>query len=435
MLPIPLSASSLQSLSPEKRNELLGSLTETERAIAAFHWPLWARSSQLPPPGDWQYWMFMAGRGAGKTRAGAEWVRDQVEKHGCRRIALIAPTAADARDVMICGISGLLAVCPPWNRPIYEPSKRRLSWPNGAEALLFSAEEPERLRGPQFDCAWMDELCAWNRQQDTFDMLAFALRLGDDPRCFISTTPKPQALIRDLLKEDGTVVTRGRTKDNAAHLAGTFIDRIVAQYQGTRLGRQELEGELLEDVEGALWTTEMIEQGRVQKPPMGFKRIVVGVDPSGGGGSMQGIVVVGRDADGHIYVLEDASCASSPAGWAERVIQVYDRWGADRIVAEKNYGGDMVKATIQAVRPTAPVKMVSASRGKHVRAEPIAALYEQGKVHHVGVFSELEDQMHGMTTEGFQGYGSPDRVDALVWAVSEVGRTINRAIVGNDCTG
>jgi phage terminase large subunit-like protein len=411
---------SLASLPDEQRQSFVTGLTTAERALLAYTWEAWARPSQLPPPGDWRIWLFLAGRGAGKTRAGAEWVRALVEEQGVKRIALVAPTAADARDVMVLGESGIVAVSPPWCRPLYEPSKRCLRWPNGAVATLYSAEEPDRLRGPQHEAAWCDELCAWTKQQDAWDMLMFGLRLGADPRVFVSTTPKPQPLLKALLTMPQCVVTRARTFDNRANLARPFIEEIAARYQGTRLGRQELDGELVEDVEGALWTRAMLEAARTTVRPLTFKRVVIGLDPSGGGGSAQGIVVAALGPDGLFYVVEDASLSASPERWAERVVFVHDRHEADKIVLERNYGGDLGLAVLERARRGLPVSMVTASRGKHVRAEPIALLYEQGRVRHLGAFPELEDQLCAMRPDGYAGVGSPDRLDALVWALTEL---------------
>jgi phage terminase large subunit-like protein len=420
MLPKLSLPKSLASLDAPVREKFLASLDTSERALLAFVWPAWARPSQLPPPGSWRYWLFLAGRGAGKTRAGAEWVRKLVEEEGVMRIALVAPTAADARDVMVLGESGIVAICPPWNRPLYEPSKRRLVWPNGAQAFLYSAEEPDRLRGPQHEAAWCDELCSWTKQEETWDMLQFGLRVGINPRAFISTTPRLQPLLKALLTMPECAITRATTFDNASNLAQPFIEQIAARYKGTRLGRKELEGELLEDIEGTLWTRAMIEKTRTNVHPISAKRIVVGLDPSGGGGSAQGIVVAGLGGDGLFYVLEDASCALSPERWADRVASVFDQHRADKIVLERNFGGDLGLAVLQRKRRDLPVQMVTASRGKHVRAEPIALLYEQGKVRHVGAFPELEDQLCAMRPDGYAGAGSPDRLDALVWALTEL---------------
>jgi phage terminase large subunit-like protein len=295
-----------------------------------------------------------------------------------------------------------------------------LLWPNGAQAILYSAEEPDRLRGPQHEAAWCDELCSWAKQQETWDMLMFGLRLGNNPRTFISTTPRPQPLLKSLLAMPGCAVTQATTFENAANLARPFVDEIASRYKGTRLGRQELEGELLEDVEGALWTRAMIEEARTTVRPITFKRIVIGLDPSGGGGSAQGIVVAALGSDGLYYVLEDASLSASPERWAERVVAVYDRHQADKVVLERNFGGDLGLSVLQRTRRDLPVKMVTASRGKHVRAEPIALLYEQGKVKHLGAFPQLEDQLCAMRPDGYAGAGSPDRLDALVWTLTEL---------------
>lgn len=392
-------------------------------------WEFLARPEQLPPPGDWRTWLFLAGRGAGKTRSGAEWARGCV-KAGYGRIALIAPTAADARDVMVEGTSGILSVSWQHDRdhagrviglPTYEPSKRRLTWGNGAIATLFSAEEPERLRGPQHDAIWADELAAWKDAQDAWDMAMFGLRLGDDPKCMVSTTPKPIPILRALLRDPTTVISRATTYANRANLAGAFLDQIVRKYEGTRLGRQELEGELLEEAEGALWNREMIEKARLKGPLPQMRRIVVAVDPAvtaKAESNLTGIVAAGLGVDGRGYVLADASGRLSPDGWARKAIAQYDALKADRVVAEGNQGGDLVRHTIQSVRPNVPVTIVHASRGKQARAEPVAALYEQGRVSHAAPFAELEDQMCTWEPLGDPPPPSPDRIDALVWALT-----------------
>ncbi len=362
-------------------------------------------------------WLLLAGRGFGKSRTGAEWVREQVESGRSRRIALVAPTAADVRDVMIEGESGLLAICPPWNMPVYESSKRRLTWPNGAIATTYSAEEPDRLRGPQHDAAWCDEVAAW-RYPETWDMLMFGLRLGVDPRCVVTTTPKPIPIIRNLLKNPTTAITRGSTYENRANLAEAFFEQIVAQYEGTRLGRQELYAEVLDDVEGALWTRALIDQHRVKVAPE-LKRIVVAIDPAitaSDDSDETGIVVAGLGVDNHGYALDDLSLRASPDGWARRAVEAYHARKADRIVAEVNQGGDMVEYTIRTVDPRASIKKVHAARGKQTRAEPIVALYEQGRIHHVGVLPQLEEQMCNWVP----GMDSPDRMDAAVWAFTEL---------------
>jgi len=340
-----------------------------------------------------------------------------------RHIALVAPTAADVRDVMVEGESGLLAIAPPWDRPEYEPSKRRLTWENGAIATTYSADEPERLRGPQHDFAWCDELAAW-RYPEAWDMLMFGLRLGDDPRAVVTTTPRPTKLIKALVADPKVVVTRGSTYDNKFNLAPAFLDQIVRRYEGTRLGRQELDAEILEDVPGALWTHGLIDATRVNTVPS-LTRIVVAIDPAVSTdehADETGIVVAGKDAAGHGYVLADLSGRYTPTEWAKAAIAAYRAHGADRVVAEVNNGGDLVEATLRVVDPAVSFAAVHAARGKVARAEPVAALYEQGRVHHLGALPRLEDQMccfaHDFSRET-AGY-SPDRVDALVWALTEL---------------
>ena len=394
-------------------------------AALANSWPVIARPNQLPPPGDWSIWLLLAGRGFGKTRTLAEWACGQAASGQAGRIAIVAATAADARDVLVEGESGILAVAPPWCRPLYEPSKRRLTWPNGAIATTFSAEEPERLRGPQHDAAVCDELGSWSAPE-TWDMLQFGLRLGRNPRCLVATTPRPTRLIRELLAREGqdVVVTRGSTYENRANLAPGFFDQVIRKYEGTRLGRQELLAEVLEDTPGALWNREALDECRREQAPA-LLRIVVAIDPaatSGEDADETGIIVAGKDGGGNGYVLADLSGRYSPADWAKAAISAYRRHRADRIVAEVNNGGEMVEATLRMVDPNVPFTAVRASRGKVTRAEPVAALYEQGRVHHVGAFPELEDQMCGFTTDFNRqsaGY-SPDRVDALVWGLSDL---------------
>jgi phage terminase large subunit-like protein len=418
-----LHASSLASLPEAIRNRLVWSLSREQAGTLRYEWSYRARQGQLPPPGDWRVWLLLAGRGFGKTRTGAEFVRARIGAGTARRVALVAPTAADARDVMVEGESGLLAIAPPWDRPLYEPSKRRLTWPNGAIATLFSADEPERLRGPQHDLAWCDELAAW-RYPEAWDMLMFGLRLGSDPRAVVTTTPRPTKLIRSLLADPKVVATHGRTAENRAHLAPAFLEQIVKRYEGTRLGRQELDAEILEDMPGALWQRGMIEAARMTARPE-FTRVVVAIDPAASStehADETGIVVAGRDASGHGYVLGDASGRYAPAEWARAAITAYAAHAADRIIAEVNNGGEMVEATLRMIDPNVPFSAVRAARGKAARAEPVAALYEQGRVHHIGAFAQLEDQMCAFTA-GLErraaGY-SPDRVDALVWALTEL---------------
>lgn len=415
----------LASLNQTDRDEIVDGLEAKELEKLLHNWAEWARDEQLPPEGSWRVWLLLAGRGFGKTRTGAEWVRARVAAHSARRIALVGATAGDVRNVMVEGESGLLAIGLDSERPVYEPSKSRLTWPNGAIGSLFSADEPDRLRGPQHDFAWCDELAAW-RYPQAWDMLMLGLRLGDDPRAVVTTTPRPTPLIRGLLSDPKVVVTRGRTIENWRNLAPAFLDQIVRRYEGTRLGRQELDGELLDDVPGALWSRATIEAARVTAVPE-LARIVVAIDPaatSGAEADETGIVVAGIAAGTgsapSAYVLADLSGRFSPPEWARVAIAAYQHHGADRIVAEVNNGGEMVEATLRIIDPNVPFSAVRASRGKVARAEPVAALYEQGRVRHLGAFPQLEDQMCGFTANFDRqnaGY-SPDRIDALVWALS-----------------
>lgn len=370
--------------------------------------------------------LFLAGRQmvpTHNTRTGAEFIRAEIESGRASRAALVAPTAADARDVMVEGESGLLAIGSPKMRPTYEPSKRRVVWPNGAQATLYSADEPDRLRGPQHDVAWGDEIAAW-RYPEAYDQLMFGLRLGMHPRGVFTTTPRPTQLVRNLITDSSCVVTRGTTYENRANLAPTFFTQVVARYEGTRLGRQELYAEVLEDVEGALLTRALFDRyrrSRAQVPAL--VRIGVAIDPavtSGETADETGIVGGGIDAAREGYVTDDESGRYTPYEWGRRAVDLYHRIGADIMLAEVNNGGDMVKAIIRSIDPTVNFRAVHASRGKHIRAEPIAALYEQGKVHHVGGFATLEDQLCAFTTEGYVGAGSPDRADAAVWLLSDL---------------
>jgi phage terminase large subunit-like protein len=399
---------------------LFGRLAESLQS----DWRLKARPSQLPPPGDWVVWLQLSGRGFGKTRSGSEWVHMQI-RDGCSRLALVGATAADVRDIMVEGESGILATAPRHARPEYQPGLRRLTWPNGALAVCFSADEPDRLRGPQHDGAWGDEIASW-RYPDAWDQLMFGLRIGKNPRVVATTTPRPVKLIRNLLAREGkdVVVTRGRTIENAANLAPAFLSEIMRRYEGTRLGRQELDAEVLEDVPGALWMREWIDRDRVVAAPE-LRRIVVAVDPAAStseGSDETGIIVAGIGGDKHGYVLDDLSGRYQPNEWATKGIEAYRHHRADRIVAEVNAGGDMVQSVLRTVDPHVSYHAVHASRGKAIRAEPVAALYEQKKVHHVGSLSVLEDQLCAFTSDfdrSRAGY-SPDRLDALVWALSDL---------------
>ena len=392
-------------------------LSAPEAEALQYDWHEWARDSQRRPAGHWVTWLILAGRGFGKTRTGAEAVRSWVRSFPY--VNLIGATSDDARDIMSEGESGILAICPRHERPRYLPSKRRLEWPNGARSLIFTADEPERLRGKQHMKLWCDELCAW-RHPEAFEQAMLGLRLGPLPQVVITTTPRPIRLLRELIADTGTVTTRGSTYDNRAHLSTGFFSRIISRYEGTRLGRQELNAEVLEDVEGALWSNALIEAARVRKAP-DMERIVVAIDPattSGENADETGIVVAGRGVDGDAYVLRDLSCRMTSNGWGNRAVNAYREFHADRIVAEVNNGGDLVEDVIRTVDRHVSYKAVHASRGKVVRAEPISALYEQKRVHHVGVFPELETQMCSFVPDNLDG--SPDRVDALVWALTEL---------------
>ncbi len=384
-----------------------------------------ARNDQVSPDGaDWLVWLLLAGRGFGKTRTGAETVRAEIEAGRAHRVALVAPTAADVRDVMVEGESGILAISHPDRVPLYEPSKRRLTWAGGdAIAMCYSADEPERLRGPQHDLAWADEIGAWRYPRQAWDMLMLGLRLGDRPRVIVTTTPKPIRLIRDLAAAPNTVVTRGSTYANSENLAPQFLTAILGKYEGTRLGRQEIHAELLEQADGALWTRAMIEQARIapgDRPEL--TRTVVAIDPAvtaNANSDETGIILAGIGVDGRFYVVRDASGRFSADQWARRAVHLYDEHDANRIVAEVNNGGDMVALTLRTVDDRVAFKALTASKGKRVRAEPVSALYEQGRVRHVGGdFAALEDQMCNWVPGGAEP--SPDRLDALVWAITEL---------------
>jgi len=378
--------------------------------------------------------MILGGRGAGKTRAGAEWVRSEVEgprpldPGRSRRVALVGETIEQAITVMVEGDSGILACSPPDRTPLWDATRKRLLWPNGAEARVYSAHDPERLRGPQFDAAWVDELAKWRKAEEAWDMLQFALRLGKHPRQAVTTTPRAVGVLKQILTAPSTVATHARTEANAVNLAASFLEEVRARYEGTRLGRQELDGVLLEDAEGALWTLAMLEACRVELAPA-LDRVVVAVDPPVTGHAQSdecGIVVVGAQLQGppqdwRAVVLEDASVAgASPSVWAEAAVAAMERHGADRLVAEVNQGGDLVETLVRTIDPVVPYRGVRASKGKAARAEPVAALYEQGRIGHVRGLGDLEDQMCRMTARGYQGTGSPDRVDALVWALHDL---------------
>ncbi|MDJ0859383.1 MAG: terminase family protein [Dinoroseobacter sp.] len=412
----------------------LKDLSDPTLAALPYLFEFWALEHQLPPEGDWRSWVILGGRGAGKTRAGAEWVRAQVEgpratdPGRARRVALVGETLDQVREVMIFGESGIMACSPPDRMPEWQAGRRQLVWPNGAIAQVYSAHDPESLRGPQFDACWADELAKWRRAEEVWDNLQFALRLGERPQAVVTTTPRNVDGLKRLLDAPSTVITHAPTEANRAYLAASFIEEIRARYAGTRLGRQELEGMLLSDVEGALWSTEALEAARLDEAPR-LDRIVVAVDPpvTGHKGSDAcGIIVAGVANQGpkqgwEAYVLEDSSVeASTPLQWAQAAIDACKRHAAHRLVAEVNQGGDLVETVLRQLEPLLSYKAVRAARGKSARAEPVAALYEQGRVHHLRGLGALEDQMCQMTTQGFRGSGSPDRVDALVWALHDL---------------
>lgn len=418
----------LLKLTAAERQDALRGLSRNERKELAWHWRLWARKEQIAPTSDWRIWLIMAGRGFGKTRAGAEWVREIASAHSDARIALVGASLGEARAVMIEGESGILATSPPRRRPRFEPSLRRLSWPNGAQAVLYSALEPESLRGPQHSHAWCDEVAKWGnvagKAEKAWNNLLLGLRLGERPRLLATTTPRAVALLRRILKEDGLHLTTGSTYDNADNLPERFINDVRQTFSKSLLGRQELDGELIEEVAGALWSRALIEARRECGAPLQLVRTVIGVDPPvSANGDACGILVAGLGPDGIAHVVADASIGTpSPERWARGVADAAQAWSADRIVAEANQGGAMVESVLRAADISLPIKLVHASKGKVARAEPVAALYEAGRVRHAGMFPELEDELCGLTIGGgYEGPGrSPDRADALVWALTEL---------------
>lgn len=419
-----------------EREARLKELSPEELEALNYMWSFWARPNQLAPPGDWRIWLILAGRGFGKTRVGAEWCRHHSKT--TMRLNIAGPTADDARDIMIEGESGILAVCPKDERPQYVKHARKLVWPSGCVSLILTADEPDRFRGKQHEKFWGDEVAAW-RYPEAWDQAMFGLRLGLSPQALVTTTPRPIPLIKELMKDPHCVVVGGRTLDNASNLAPGFLSDLMKKYKGTRLGRQELDAEVLDDAPGALWTRELIERHRVSVAPANFRRIVVALDPSGtnaeefdrGQSAEAGIVAAGIGEDGHAYVLEDASKYVKPAEWARISVELYKKLKADRVVGEANNGGAMIEALIRVEDPNISYKSVHASRGKFARAEPISSLYEQGKVHHVGVFAQLEDQM--CTYDPKTAKRSPDRLDALVWAITDL--AIDEPMEGTNLVG
>ena len=404
-------------MNPAQIQAAIEGLSDEEASKLLYDWSLWARKSQLPPEGSWHTWLILAGRGWGKTRVGSEQVRAWQEM-GFSRFALVGQTPAEVRDVMIEGESGILACSPPWNMPKFEPSKRKLTWPNGAFAMTYSAENPDLLRGPQHEKAWVDELAKFQYITETWDNLILGLRIGEDPQALVTTTPRPSKVLREMISDPKTAVTRGSTFENVANLATPFLDVILSKYEGTRLGRQELYAEILDDNPGALWNRDIIDKHRVSKKPE-LRRIIVAIDPavtSRATSDETGIIVAGLGTDGHGYVLEDVSMRASPDTWAKAAVAVYSKWEADRIIGEANNGGDMIESTIRTVDRSVSYRKIWATRGKQIRAEPIAALYEQGKVHHIGYFPVLEDEY----CEWEPGMESPNHLDAAVWALTEL---------------
>lgn len=421
----------LTGLTPEQRSEVYDALDKDERYELDYHWRLWGRTEQLAPPGDWHCWLICAGRGFGKTRAGAEWVREVTLYDSAARIALVAASIPEARAIMVEGESGILACSPITRRPEFEPSLKRLRWPSGAQAFLYSAAEPESLRGPQHSHAWCDEIAKWdnagNRAIQAWDNMLMGLRLGQRPRVLATTTPRAVPLIRRLIEEEASgsvVITRGSTYSNAANLSERFVETMKKQSGGTTLGRQELDGQLLAEVEGALWSRALLDKHREAFSGEPMARVVIGVDPPvSAHGDECGIIVAGLAEDGIGRVLSDSSVMkASPERWARSVASAALAWKADRVVAEANQGGSMVESVLRAADCQMPIRLVHASRGKVARAEPVAALYEAGRVRHVGHLARLEDQLCGLMAGGtYEGPGrSPDRADALVWALTEL---------------
>ena len=417
----------LPRASRERLRRFSNGLKPRHRDELPHHFAFHAHPGQLPPSGDWRTWLIMAGRGFGKTRAGAEWVREVADTDPHARIALVAATLGEARSVMIEGESGLLACCPPARRPVYEPSLRKLTFANGAQAFLYGANEPEALRGPQHSHAWCDEIGKWpnahQRATRAWDNLLLGLRLGADPRVVATTTPRAVPLVRRLFDSEGLAATRGRMVDNG-HLSEGYRRSMQIEFGRSLLARQELDGELIDEVEGALWSRALLEDCREDAASAPESRVVIGVDPpASAGGDACGIVVCALGEDGIARVLADCSVRkSTPERWARAVANAARAWQADRVVAEANNGGEMVRSVLHAADIALPVRLVHASRGKTARAEPVAALYESGRVRHVGQLPQLEDELCGLMAGGtYEGPGrSPDRADALVWALTDL---------------
>lgn len=431
-------------LPPAERNQIMDGFSDTQLKALEYDWNFWGRPKQIAPPDeedspDWFGWLILAGRGFGKTRTGAERVKKWVTEswHHPIRIAGIAETKKDARDVLVEGESGILSVFPDGMKPKYEPSKARLTWKNGTRLFLFSGDEPDQLRGPQFHKAWVDELAKFQYPQEAWDMLEFGLRLGDNPQVIITTTPRPIPIILNLMKDPDVRITKGSSYENIGNLAPKYIKRVIKRYEGTRLGRQELMAEVLTDAPGAMWTHELIERTRVKKHPE-LVSIVVAIDPAvtvSETSDETGICVFGKGVDGHGYILRDLSGVFSPHRWASRSVMAYDKWEADEVVGEANNGGDLVEVNIRTVDVAKAVrfKKVNASRGKHIRAAPVASLWEQGKIHVVGSCPEMEDELVLFTIDGYIGERSPNRAEAMIWGAYRllVGKKRNHYDAGN----
>ena len=415
----------LRALEDEEVRLVLRGAGDAHALVFASDWANWVRAGQAPPDKTWRQWVMSAGRGFGKTRAGAEYVSAFARAHPDARIALVGATAEEARSVMVEGPSGLLAVARADERAAmaWRPSLRRLVFASGAEARLYSAANPEALRGPEHHLAWCDELAKWPRGEATWNNLRLGLRQGERPRAIVTTTPRPVPLLKRLIGDAATATSGGASRDNP-HVSEDFLEAVEEAHGGTRFGRQELEGKLLDDLEGALWTRDLIERSRTAAPAAGaLTRVVIGVDPPAGSEGTCGIVVCGRDEAGVGYVLADLSAVGAgPDGWAAKVARAADAWGAHRVIAEANNGGKMVEAVLRGAGVTLPVKLVHASEGKVARAEPVAALFESGRAKLAGSFPALEDEMAGLTYGGgYEGPGrSPDRADAMVWAMTEL---------------
>ena len=410
-------AESIALLPPDKRQATLLDLSEEDAARLLYDWEFWARPSQIEPEGDWLIWFIQTGRGWGKTLTGSQTTRKRADNATTPHIGLVGPTAADVRDIMVEGESGILPNASPWNKAVYLPSKRKVKWENGVYATMYSAEDPDQLRGPQHGFVWGDEIAAWQKAVEVWSNLLFGLR-RDETKLVITSTPRPNRIIKMLHKDPTCVITRGSTYENISNLPLEYIQRVINPYKGTRKGRQEIEGEVLSDTPGALWSYSMIDDCRVAEAPH-LARIVTAIDPavtSNPESAETGIVTVGLSDDQQLYVIGDASSRESPDTWTRQAIEAFNIHQADRIVGETNNGGDLIEALLRTQEQTVSYANVFASRGKTARAEPVSALYEQFRVHHVGTFSTLEDQMTEFVA-GEKNDGK-DRVDALVWACS-----------------